>query len=100
VGYKRRVMDEATVKHVATLARLRLTEQEAARFTRELSAIADYIEQLARADVSGVAALIHPVTQRNPWREDAAESGLTREQAVANAPAHEQGFFRVPLVLE
>ena len=93
-------MDEPTVRHVARLARLKLTEAEVARFSADFAAITGYVEQLSGVDVSGVEPTIHPVSDRNLWREDAKAESLTREQASANAPASEQHFFKVPPVIE
>ncbi|MCB9895786.1 MAG: Asp-tRNA(Asn)/Glu-tRNA(Gln) amidotransferase subunit GatC [Planctomycetes bacterium] len=93
-------MDEKTVQHVARLARLKLTEAEIARFAGEMSAITGYIDQLSKANVDGVEATVHPVSDRNLWREDAVRDSFKREEATSNAPDSEQNFFRVPPVIE
>jgi aspartyl-tRNA(Asn)/glutamyl-tRNA(Gln) amidotransferase subunit C len=93
-------MDEQTVRHVATLARLKLSAEEIARMAGEMSAITGYIDQLAKVDVAGVEATVHPVADRNLWREDAAADSFKREDATANAPDSEQNFFKVPPVIE
>jgi aspartyl-tRNA(Asn)/glutamyl-tRNA(Gln) amidotransferase subunit C len=93
-------MDEATVRHVAKLARLKLSEAEVARFAGEMSAITGYIAQLAKADVKGVAATVHPVADQNLWRKDEALPSFSREDATSNAPDSEQSFFKVPPVME
>jgi aspartyl-tRNA(Asn)/glutamyl-tRNA(Gln) amidotransferase subunit C len=93
-------MDEPTVRHVANLARLRVTDADIQALAGDMQRITDYIAQLSEANVEGVEPTIHPVTDRNAWREDAAQPGLTREQAVANAPDTEQNFFKVPPVIE
>lgn len=91
-------MDETTVRHVARLARLEIPD--VARYAADLAKITQYLSQLAEVDVSGVEMTVHPLPERNQWREDSARPGLTREQAVANAPDSEQNFFKVPPVIE
>lgn len=93
-------MDEATVRHVARLARLQLSDADVQRFGADLGSITQYLNQLGEVDVQGVEMTVHPLPERNQWREDAAQPGLTREQAVANAPDSEQNFFKVPPVIE
>lgn len=93
-------MDEQTVEHVALLARLKLSPEEVARFAGDLSAITKYITQLSKADVGGVPATVHPVSDRNQWRADEVAASFTREAATANAPESEQNFFKVPPAIE
>jgi aspartyl-tRNA(Asn)/glutamyl-tRNA(Gln) amidotransferase subunit C len=93
-------MDKDTVKHVANLARLKLSDEEISRFATELASVTEYITQLAKADVEGVPATVHPVADRNLWREDEVIPSFKREQASANAPESEQNFFKVPPVIE
>jgi aspartyl-tRNA(Asn)/glutamyl-tRNA(Gln) amidotransferase subunit C len=93
-------MDEHTVRHVARLARLALSDEDVKRFAGDLSRITEYLSQLAKVDVSGVEMTVHTFGDRNQWREDVARPGFTREQAVANAPESEQNFFKVPPVIE
>jgi aspartyl-tRNA(Asn)/glutamyl-tRNA(Gln) amidotransferase subunit C len=93
-------MDEATVKHVAKLARLKLSDAEIKRFAGEMSAITGYIAQLGKVKVDGVTATVHPVADQNLWREDVAQISFKREEATSNAPDSEQNFFKVPPVME
>lgn len=93
-------MDEATVRHVAKLARLEISDAEAAKFAGDMTAITDYVAQLGKVNVEGVEGTVHPVSDRNVWREDKIQPSLKREQAAANAPESEQNFFKVPKVVE
>lgn len=93
-------MDAQTVRNVARLARLELPEAEVPALAADLARITEYIAQLGKADVTGVEMTVHPIADRNQWRVDEARPGLTREQAVANAPRSEQNFFQVPPVIE
>jgi aspartyl-tRNA(Asn)/glutamyl-tRNA(Gln) amidotransferase subunit C len=94
------MIDEAQVRHVATLARLKLSDDELARFSRQLSSILDYIGQLNEVDTEDVEPLSHPLELTNVFREDACTTSLARDEALAGAPEARDGFFIVPPVLE
>jgi aspartyl-tRNA(Asn)/glutamyl-tRNA(Gln) amidotransferase subunit C len=89
----------ADVEHVATLARLSFTEQEKQRLVRELNEILDYMEQLNRLDTSRVEPLSHVIELANAFREDTLRPSLTQEEALRNAPARTERFFKVPKVI-
>jgi aspartyl-tRNA(Asn)/glutamyl-tRNA(Gln) amidotransferase subunit C len=93
-------MDLKTVMHVAKLARLELTPDEAQRLAAELSKITEYIENLGKVDVSGAQSTVQPVGAPNQWREDAISPSLPRETATRGAAESEQNFFKVPPVIE
>jgi aspartyl-tRNA(Asn)/glutamyl-tRNA(Gln) amidotransferase subunit C len=88
------------VAKVAMLARLRLSPDELATFTGQLSAIVDYVAQLQALDTSGVEPLAHGVEVRNVFRDDVRGPSLDREEALANAPKRDSVAFLVPAVLE
>lgn len=88
------------VKHVAHLARLAITEEEAAKFTKQLDAIITYAEQLNELDTEGVEPTSHVLDMKNVMREDVAKKGLPREEVLKNAPEHQDGQFKVPSILE
>jgi aspartyl-tRNA(Asn)/glutamyl-tRNA(Gln) amidotransferase subunit C len=88
------------VEHVARLARLSLTEEEAERYTSQLAAILEFADQLQELDVSDVPPTSHVVPIHNVLREDEERPGLSREAALAGAPDSEDGQFRVPAILE
>lgn len=87
------------VDHIARLARLSLTEQEVAQFTHELTAIVGYIDQLQEINTEGVILSAPPGNAGSSLRPDLVRPSLTEEQALANAPEAEDGFFRVPKVI-
>lgn len=95
-----RLIDEQVVRHVAGLARLRLTDQEVARFARELAGILDYVAQMNELDISGIEPTEHPHAVSNVLRDDAVRPSWSSEQATANAPERENGFFKIPKVLD
>ncbi|MBX3475105.1 MAG: Asp-tRNA(Asn)/Glu-tRNA(Gln) amidotransferase subunit GatC [Planctomycetes bacterium] len=93
-------MDLNTVRHVARLARLALSEAEEARMAEDMARITGHIHALGKVDVKGIEPTVHPVPARNAWREDAVVPGFSRDQATGNAPDSEQNFFKVPPVIE
>jgi aspartyl-tRNA(Asn)/glutamyl-tRNA(Gln) amidotransferase subunit C len=88
------------VKHVAHLARLAITEEEAEKFTKQLDAIISFAEQLNELDTEGVKPTSHVLDMKNVLREDKPEKGLPQEEVLKNAPEHENGQFKVPSILE
>lgn len=88
------------VEHVALLGRLRLTEEERARFTTQLNSILDHFEQLKEIDTVGVPPMSHAVPMSNVMREDEPQPSLTPAQALQNAPDQDRDCFRVPRVIE
>ncbi|WP_199624748.1 Asp-tRNA(Asn)/Glu-tRNA(Gln) amidotransferase subunit GatC [Paenibacillus alkalitolerans] len=88
------------VEHVASLARLELSDAEKERFTEHLNAILKYAEKLNELDTETVAPTSHVLPLRNVMREDEARPSWPLEDVLANAPEEEDGQFRVPAVLE
>ena len=84
------------VLHVARLARLALTEEEIARFQEQLSAILEAVGKVAELDLSGVEPTSHPLDLSNVWAADESRPSLSIDEALANAPDREGGYFRVP----
>ena len=84
------------VLHVARLARLALTEEEVERLGAQLSAILEAVGKVSELDLSDVEPTAHPLDLVNVWAEDEPRPSLPVEEALANAPDREDGFFRVP----
>ncbi|MBP3952552.1 Asp-tRNA(Asn)/Glu-tRNA(Gln) amidotransferase subunit GatC [Bacillus suaedae] len=93
-------ISEEQVKHVANLARLAITEEEATMFTQQLDAIISFAEQLNELDTTGVKPTTHVLDMKNVLREDKPDKGLPIEDVLKNAPDHEDGQIRVPSILE
>jgi aspartyl-tRNA(Asn)/glutamyl-tRNA(Gln) amidotransferase subunit C len=87
------------VAHVARLALLELTDEELERFTGQLDAILDHATDVAALDLSGVAPLFHPLALQNVFRDDEPGEQLDRDEVLGQAPAAEDGRFRVPAIL-
>jgi aspartyl-tRNA(Asn)/glutamyl-tRNA(Gln) amidotransferase subunit C len=88
------------VEHVATLARLGLTDDEIDRMQGQLNRILEAIGQLQSVDTSAVGPTAQVIALENVMRDDAPRPGLSREAALANAPLREGAHLRVPVVLE
>lgn len=88
------------VEHIASLARLRLTDEEKARYREQLSAILDYMVKLKRLDTSAIEPTATVLPLRTVLRPDIRQPSLPPDQLLANAPAAEAEMFRVPPVLE
>jgi aspartyl-tRNA(Asn)/glutamyl-tRNA(Gln) amidotransferase subunit C len=90
------MIDRAEVLHVATLARLELSEEEVERMSRELSAVLDHIEKISELDLEGVPPTSHVVEVDTPLRPDEPVESLPREVALESAPDSDGEGFRVP----
>jgi aspartyl-tRNA(Asn)/glutamyl-tRNA(Gln) amidotransferase subunit C len=84
------------VLHVARLARLALTDEEVERLGEQLNAILEAVGKVGELDLEGVEPTAHPLDLVNVWAEDEPRPSLPLEEALANAPQREGGFFRVP----
>ena len=90
------MIDREQVLHVAKLARLRLTDEEVERMSRELSAILEAVENINELDLEGVEPTTHVVPLENVLREDEPRPSLPRERALEQAPDSDGVGFRVP----
>jgi aspartyl-tRNA(Asn)/glutamyl-tRNA(Gln) amidotransferase subunit C len=93
-------VDEATVRHMARLARIRIDDDEARALERELSGILDWIKQLDEVDTSGVEPMTRVIPMTLRTRVDIVTDGGIADDIVRNAPAREDHFFAVPKVVE
>lgn len=93
-------VDTATVKRVAHLARIAVTDEEAERMTGELNAILGFVEQLNEVDVDGVEPMTSVIPMEMRKRQDRVNDGSKADDIVANAPMTEDNFFLVPKVVE
>lgn len=93
-------IDSSTVKKVASLARIAVSDDEAERMVPELNNILGWVEQLSAVDVSGVEPMTAVIPNPLRLREDEVTDGNVRDKVLANAPQAEHGFFAVPKVIE
>lgn len=90
---------EQEIRHVARLARLTLTDDDVATFTRQVGEILNYMEILNGVDTAGVPAFRFPGQAENVFREDVAKPGLSPDEALKNAPERDGNDFLVPKVI-
>ena len=93
-------VDQATVKRVARLARIKVKEEDVPRLAGELNSILAFVEQLTEVDVSGVEPLTSVVAMKMKMRDDVVTDGGIPKDVTQNAPASEDDFFMVPKVVE
>jgi aspartyl-tRNA(Asn)/glutamyl-tRNA(Gln) amidotransferase subunit C len=93
-------VDTKTVRHIARLARIAVSDSEAEALVPELNNILGWVEQLQEVDVSGVEPMTAVIPNHLRLREDVVTDGGIRDKVLANAPVAEHGFFAVPKVIE
>jgi aspartyl-tRNA(Asn)/glutamyl-tRNA(Gln) amidotransferase subunit C len=93
-------VDTATVRRVARLARIKVSDEEAERMTGELNSILGFVEQLNEVDVAGVEPMTAVVAMSMKQREDVVTEGGEPGRVTANAPLSDDDFFVVPKVVE
>ena len=96
-GERRLTRDDAA--YVARLARIDLTEDELDRYAEQLASVLDHAAELAALDTDGVEPTAHPLPLQNVLRADEPRPCLDRDEVLAQAPAVEDGRFRVPRIL-
>jgi aspartyl-tRNA(Asn)/glutamyl-tRNA(Gln) amidotransferase subunit C len=92
-------LTRADVEKVALLARLRLSDAELEHITGQLAGIVRYVDQLSEVDTESVEPMAHAVELTNVFAADEVEASLPRDQALANAPRHNDRGYLVPAVL-
>jgi aspartyl-tRNA(Asn)/glutamyl-tRNA(Gln) amidotransferase subunit C len=88
------------VAHLARLARLAVTEDELDTFAGQLAVILESVASVSEVAAEDIPPTSHAVPLTNVLRDDVVRAGLTPQQALAGAPAAEDGRFRVPRILE
>ena len=89
-----------TLHKIAHLARLEVRPEEESELINSLNGVLTWMEQLNEIDTTGVEPLTHISAETNVLREDVVRNHPPRQQALANAPQHDDQFFEVPKVLE
>ncbi|MBU4590889.1 MAG: Asp-tRNA(Asn)/Glu-tRNA(Gln) amidotransferase subunit GatC [Candidatus Omnitrophica bacterium] len=89
-----------TVKYVAELARIALSEKELEQFTGQLDRILEYVNKLKALDVAGLEPTSHVLEMKNVYREDEVRPSLPAEEVLKNAPDKQGNLFRVKKIIE
>ncbi|MGE0632274.1 MAG: Asp-tRNA(Asn)/Glu-tRNA(Gln) amidotransferase subunit GatC [Pseudobdellovibrionaceae bacterium] len=93
------MINKETVEHIAKLARLEISDNEAREYSDQLTKILEYFNQISKVDTKGVEPLVTPSEMETYWREDVVIKETTAEDIVANAPARSGNLFKVPPVV-
>lgn len=93
-------VDETTVRRIARLARIKITDEEAKSLEGELSGILNWVEQLDEVDTDGIEPMTRVVAQELKMREDKVTDGEIADAIVKNAPMVDDHYFVVPKVVE
>ena len=93
-------IDLQTVKKIASLSRISVSDAEAEAMVPELNNILGWVEQLGEVDVTGVQPMTAVIPNQQRLRDDVVTDGNVRDKVLANAPQAEHGFFAVPKVIE
>jgi aspartyl-tRNA(Asn)/glutamyl-tRNA(Gln) amidotransferase subunit C len=88
------------IEHIASLARLYLTEEEKELFGSQLGSILDYMEKLNELDTRDTEPTSHVLPISNVMRGDIPGHSISREDALRNAPGHTEKFYKVPKIIE
>ena len=92
-------ISRADVAHVARLARLDVSEEEIERFTGQLGAVLEHAADIAALDIDDIPPTAHPLPLVNVLRDDVPQPSLDSDEVLAQAPAAEDGRFKVPPIL-
>ena len=93
-------LSRAEVEKVAALARLELSAEEVEHLSEDLSSILSYIAKLEELDTTEVEPTSHVVEMKTPFRDDVVTNEPATDDALANAPEREEGYFVVPSIIE
>lgn len=88
------------IEKVARLARIELTQDEKKIFGEQMEQILNYMEQLNEVDTGGIEPTSHAIPLFNVFREDEPEKSFQRESVLKIAPEEEDGYFKVPRIIE
>ena len=92
-------IDTKTVKHIAFLVRLGISEEEAQKFSGQFSSIIDYFNMLNEVDTTDVMPASDIANAENVLREDVVQPSMSRDEFLKNAPQSERRYIKVPTVL-
>ena len=87
------------IEHVAKLARLKLTDTEKKKFSKQMEIIIEHIEKLNKLDTQNVLPTAHVIGLSNIFRQDVAAKPLTNQDLINDSPAHSKGHYEVPKII-
>jgi len=93
-------VNDAMIDKLAHLSRLQFNESEKAEIKNDLQRMIEFVEKLNELDVTGIEPMLHMSDEINVLREDEIKGSVSREEALKNAPLHDDKFFKVPKVIK
>ncbi|WP_413583075.1 Asp-tRNA(Asn)/Glu-tRNA(Gln) amidotransferase subunit GatC [Bdellovibrio sp. HCB288] len=93
------MIDKKSIEHIAKLARLEITENEATEFSQQMEKILLNFKKIENINTTGVEPMITPTDIEAYWREDEVVQNYKAEDIIANAPEHAGNLFKVPPVV-
>ena len=93
-------MKRSEIEMIASLSRLNLKEEEIEEVTEQLDKFLIYVENLKKIDTTQIEPTTYALPMQNVFRADEVKESLSQEDALSNAPLKEDGYFKVPRVLE
>ncbi len=93
-------MKREEIEMIASLSRLKISEEEISDVTEQLDKFLVYVENLKSIDTEKIEPTTYALPIQNVFRKDEVKKSLTQEEALSNAPLSEDGYFKVPRVLE
>ncbi|MCZ2460286.1 MAG: Asp-tRNA(Asn)/Glu-tRNA(Gln) amidotransferase subunit GatC [Chitinophagales bacterium] len=93
-------VNDALIEKLANLAKLKFEDAEKEEIKRDLQKMIGFVEKLNELDLEGVEPLLHMSDEVNVLREDEVKGSISREEALKNAPLHDDQFFKVPKVIK
>jgi aspartyl-tRNA(Asn)/glutamyl-tRNA(Gln) amidotransferase subunit C len=93
-------VNDVLIDKLAHLSRLRFNEAEKMEIKKDLQRMITFVEKLNELNLEGVEPLLHMTEEVNVLREDEVKGSVSREEALKNAPLHDEQFFKVPKVIK
>lgn len=93
-------VDKDTIKYIANLSKLKVSEDEIDKYSRELSQIVDFVSVLNEVDIEGLKPTAHVLDIYNVFRKDEVKPSFNKDDLLANAPSKEGECYSVPKVVE
>jgi aspartyl-tRNA(Asn)/glutamyl-tRNA(Gln) amidotransferase subunit C len=93
-------VNDALVEKLANLARLKFEAAEKEDIKKDLQKMISFVEKLNEIDTTGVEPLLHMTNEINVLREDQIKGSISKDEALKNAPLHDEHFFKVPKVIK
>jgi len=93
-------VDDKLIEKLSNLARLNFDDKEKEEIKSDLRKMIGFVEKLNELDLRGVTPLLHMSTEKNVLREDEVQGSVSRDEALKNAPSHDDKYFKVPKVIK